>query len=85
MQSYRGLALCRQTVWLVIKHFEKYGHIPPLPRSGQPSKLSDEILEAKGLAWALANKDEIFEDVILTDETSVQLETHRRFCCRKKG
>ena len=144
MQNYRGLALCRQTVWRVIKHFEKYGHVSPLPRSGRPSKLSDEVLEAieaamqdddettakkiqkkldclgkpaisltsilkgrkqlgwtfrgtaycqmirdvnkaKRLAWALANKDETFEDVIWTDETSVQLETHRRFCCRKKG
>ena len=26
-----------------------------------------------------------FEDVVWTDECSVQLETHRRFCCRKRG
>ena len=26
-----------------------------------------------------------FNDIILTDETSVQLETHQRFCCRKRG
>ena len=26
-----------------------------------------------------------FSDVIWTDECTVQLETHRRFCCRKKG
>ena len=26
-----------------------------------------------------------FEDVVWTDECSVQLETHRLFCCRKRG
>ena len=26
-----------------------------------------------------------FLDVIFTDETSIQLESHRRFCCRKTG
>ena len=26
-----------------------------------------------------------FTDVVFTDETSIQLETHRRFCCRKRG
>ncbi len=35
--------------------------------------------------WAVANKDDEFEDVIYTDECSVQLETHKRFCCRKEG
>ena len=35
--------------------------------------------------WVVANKDDEFEDVIYTDECSVQLETHKRFCCRKEG
>ena len=26
-----------------------------------------------------------FNDVVFTDEASVQLESHRRFCCRKRG
>ena len=26
-----------------------------------------------------------FSDVVYTDETSIQLESHRRFCCRKRG
>ena len=39
----------------------------------------------KRLAWAQRYKDEDFEDVIFTDECTVQLETHRRFCCRKRG
>ena len=42
----------------------------------------------KRLAWAQCYgtyKDEDFEEVIFTDECTVQLETHRRFCCRKRG
>lgn len=41
------------------------------------------------LQWARDNLDEYkrngFEDVLLTDESSIQLECHRRFCCTKKG
>ena len=29
--------------------------------------------------------DNKFEDVLWTDESSIQLESHKRFCCRKKG
>jgi hypothetical protein len=29
--------------------------------------------------------NEQLKDVVWTDETSIQLETHRRFCCRKRG
>lgn len=39
----------------------------------------------KRLAWALRNRNGTFEDVVWSDESSIQLETHRRFCCRKKG
>ena len=42
----------------------------------------------KRLVWAQryrTYKDEDFEEVIFTDECTVQLETHRRFCCRKRG
>ena len=44
--------------------------------------------KAKRLAWARANLHEAeagFLDVIWTDETSVHLENHRRYCCRKIG
>ena len=37
------------------------------------------------LHWAQENLGADFHDVIWTDETSVQIETHRRFCCRKRG
>ena len=39
----------------------------------------------KRLAWALEYKDDDFEDVIYTDECTIQMESHRRFCCRKEG
>ena len=41
--------------------------------------------KVKRLEWAKANEKVSFEDVVWTDESSIQLETHRRFCCRKKG
>jgi len=40
---------------------------------------------AKRLEWAKENLGASFHDVIWTDETTVQLETHRRYCCRKRG
>jgi hypothetical protein len=40
---------------------------------------------AKRLRWAQEHLGANFHDVIWTDETSVQMETHRRFCCRKTG
>ena len=43
------------------------------------------VNKEKRYNWAVANKDNEFEDVIYTDECSVQLETHKRFCCRKEG
>ena len=39
----------------------------------------------KRLRWAMDNLHTNFTDVIWTDEITVQLETHRRFCCRKRG
>jgi transposase len=39
----------------------------------------------KRLRWAQEHLGADFHDVIWTDETSVQMETHRRFCCRKSG
>ena len=38
----------------------------------------------KRLAWACEHKGLNFEDVVYTDETTVQIETHRRTCCYKK-
>ena len=39
----------------------------------------------KRLEWAESYLHNGFEDVVWTDEITVQLETHRRFCCRKNG
>ena len=39
----------------------------------------------KRLTWAQEYKDDDFNNVIYTDECTVQMETHRRYCCRKQG
>lgn len=39
----------------------------------------------KRLDWARLHLADSFEDVIWTDECTVQMESHRRFCCRKRG
>ena len=48
-------------------------------------QLIRETNMAKRLEFATAHLNYDFADAIFTDECSVQLETHRRFCCRKKG
>ena len=48
-------------------------------------QLIREVNKQKRLQWAQRYVNDSFTDVIWTDETSVQLETHRCFCCRKNG
>ena len=58
-------------------------------RGSSYCQLIRESNKGKRLDWALEYKDEAaadgFQDVVWTDESSIQLETHRRFCCRKQG
>ena len=44
-----------------------------------------EVNKEKRLKWATENQDTSFDNVIFTDETTVQMETHRRTCCYKRG
>lgn len=39
----------------------------------------------KRLVWARININEDFSNVIWSDESSIQLDTHKRYCCRKEG
>lgn len=51
-------------------------------------QLIREVNKVKRVAWARQYLNEStngFMNVIWTDECTVQLETHRRFCCRKRG
>ena len=45
--------------------------------------------KAKHLQWAKDHIEEYtssgFEDVLWTDESTIQMESHRRHACRKKG
>ena len=44
-----------------------------------------DVNKEKRLEWARRNDGDDFEDCIFSDETTVQIETHRRFCCTKTG
>ena len=48
-------------------------------------QLIREANKVKRLEWSERYKDDNFDDVIWTDESTIQLENHRRFCCRKQG
>lgn len=37
----------------------------------------------KRLEFAQTNREDDFENVVFTDESTIQLSSHRRFCCRK--
>ena len=71
----RTILLCRSTLgWMF--------------RGSAYCQLIRDGNKIKHLAWAkqfVTYKDKDFKDVIFTDECTVQLETHRRFCCRKWG
>ena len=47
-----------------------------------------EVNKEKRLRWAQTYLDETsdgFLDIVWTDESTVQLESHHRLCCKKKG
>ena len=60
-------------------------------RGSKYCQLIREQNKVKRLEWARQyitesfNPSFVFDDVIWTDECTVQLESHRRFCCRKRG
>ncbi len=54
-------------------------------RGSSYCQLIREANKGKRLLWAQQYIDDGFENVVWTDECTVQLETHRRFCCRKRG
>ena len=46
-------------------------------------QLIRNVNKQKRLEWARANIYDTFNNVIWSNESSIQLDTHRRFCCRK--
>ena len=48
-------------------------------------QLIRNVNKEKRLTWARTFLHDNFDDVIWSDETTVQMETHRRFCYRKDG
>ena len=59
-------------------------------RGSKCCQLICNVNQAKRLQWAWLHITEsfdptqVFSDVIWTDECSVQLESHRQFCCRSR-
>ena len=54
-------------------------------RGSSYCQLIRNVNKDKRLEWAKESIGKDFSDVVWTDECSIQLSTHRRFCCRKKG
>lgn len=52
---------------------------------GAYCQMIHDVNKEKRLASARENKEDDFSDCIYSDETSVQIETHRWFCCTKSG
>jgi len=48
-------------------------------------QLIRDVNKQKRLDFSLDHRQDNFANVIFTDECSVQLESHRRRCCRKEG
>ena len=48
-------------------------------------QLIRDVNKQKRLEFARDHRSDNFANVIFTDECSVQLESHRRRCCRKQG
>ena len=48
-------------------------------------QLIRNVNKQKRLEWAQQNLRDNFDDVIWSDESSIQLDCHRRYCCRKEG
>ena len=48
-------------------------------------QLIREANKQKRFQWAQQHLGQSFEDVIWTDESTIQMESHRRFACRKRG
>lgn len=53
-------------------------------RGSSYCQLIREANKAKRLAWAQQHIGDDFENVVWTDECTVQLQMHRRYCCRKR-
>ena len=52
-------------------------------RGSAYGQLIRDVNKQKCLQWALAHVNDEFHNVIWTDETTVQMESHHRFCCQK--
>ena len=74
-----GISLSKNTV-LKGHRFLGWTH-----RRSAYCQLIQDVNKQKCLEWALAHRNDDFHDVVWTDETTVQLECHRRFLLLQEG
>ena len=73
------------SIWTILRCRKELGWTF---RGSAYCQLIREANKIKRFDWAQQYLDEAedgFENVIFSDESSIQLETHKRFCFRKKG
>lgn len=76
---HNGISMCLRTV---LRSRQQLGWTF---RGSAYCQLIRNVNKEKRLLWALQHRDDDFENVIFSDEASIQLETHRKRCYRKKG
>ena len=54
-------------------------------RGGAYCQMIRDVNKVKRLEWAKKHENDDFEDVIWTDKSTIQMETHCCFCCRKQS
>ena len=59
-----GIVTCRQTVWRLKRHINTFCSINPLPKSGRPTKITDEVL--RKIDNAMSQDDETTAKELVT-------------------
>ena len=81
----RSCILCAETMLVCTTVFRCRTSLGWTFRGSAYCQMIREANKVKRLEWALRNQNDEFDDVIWSDECTIQLENHRRFCCRKVG
>ena len=71
---HNGISMCLRTV---LRSREQLGWTF---RGSAYCQLIQNVNKEKRLLWALQHQNDRFENVIFSDEASIQLETHRKRC-----
>ncbi len=86
MLTDKSLAISLRTILLYVAGPHLAGPLEEVLTTSTSVKLTIKS-SIKLLAWAceLLDAGESFDNAVWTDENTIQVESHRRFCCRKRG